>query len=459
MASFRKRGKVWYFRYTDADGVKREAKGCPDRRMTEEMAREAESKAARQRAGLIDPKAERLAVAERRPILDHLDDFIAALTAKGGDPKHVRQTRTYASRIIEWGAIRSISEVAPSTVMIALGELKAENRSARTLNAHLTAIRQFSRWLHRDGRSLDNPLAGMSKFSEAADRRHDRRTLSVEELRKLIESAHRGESYRKMTGPARALCYRLAVATGLRFSELASITPGSFDLDSKSPTVTVAAAYTKNGEPATLPLPHDLAEDLAPHMATIAPEAPAFPLPDKGAAMLRIDLEAAGIAYRDDSGLVFDFHALRCQCATLADAAGVSPRVVQRLMRHSTLELTGRYTRPRTVDLEQAARSIPSIRPESPERDSARATGTDGQPISERFAHYLPTEGDGSSRPESDAVATLHLNGAVDDRRKEKPETGLDASGRDESASVTSASRRTRTFNPLIKSQLLCRLS
>ena len=54
---------------------------------------------------------------------------------------------------------------------------------------------------------------------------------------------------------------------------------------------------------------------------------------------------------RDASGLVFDFHALRCQTATLADQAGVSPRVVQKLMRHSSLELTGRYTRPRAVDI------------------------------------------------------------------------------------------------------------
>ena len=79
--------------------------------------------------------------------------------------------------------------------------------------------------------------------------------------------------------------------------------------------------------------------------------------------MLRVDLLAAGIDYRDESGLVFDFHSLRCELATLADAAGVSPRVVQRMMRHSTLELTGRYTRPRAVDIEAAAGMLPSLKP------------------------------------------------------------------------------------------------
>ena len=34
-------------------------------------------------------------------------------------------------------------------------------------------------------------------------------------------------------------------------------------------------------------------------------------------------------------------------------------------MRHSTLELTGRYTRPRAVDIEKAAESLPSLRPDA----------------------------------------------------------------------------------------------
>ena len=38
--------------------------------------------------------------------------------------------------------------------------------------------------------------------------------------------------------------------------------------------------------------------------------------------MLQADLAVAGIAYQDASGLFFDFHSLRCEMATLADAAG-----------------------------------------------------------------------------------------------------------------------------------------
>ena len=72
----------------------------------------------------------------------------------------------------------------------------------------------------------DDPTGAVTGFNAKEDRRHDRRTLSLDELRRLIEAAQRGAAYRKMTGPARALCYRLAVATGLRYSEIKSITPG-----------------------------------------------------------------------------------------------------------------------------------------------------------------------------------------------------------------------------------------
>jgi hypothetical protein len=81
-------------------------------------------------------------------------------------------------------------------------------------------------------------------------------------LRKLIAVASAGVPYRLMSGPDRALCYRLALSSGFRFAEIASITPGSFDLEATPPTVSVSAAYTKNGERATQDLPEELAADL-----------------------------------------------------------------------------------------------------------------------------------------------------------------------------------------------------
>ena len=159
--------------------------------------------------------------------------------------------------------------------------------------------------------------------------------------------------------------------------------------------------------------------------------------------MLRVDLAAAGIPYRDAAGLVFDFHSLRCETATLADAAGVSPRVVQKMMRHSTLELTGKYTRPRAVDIEAAASMLPSLKPAGDRPENLAMTGTDGPAghrqlsdptgsdpggsgaeashISELFAHHLPTGGDVSGRDVS-FPDVINLSDALGSMKAETPE-------------------------------------
>ena len=376
MAAFRKRGKVWYYRFVDADGVKIERSGCTDLQATKQLAGAAEAEAAKINAGLIDPKAEARRRQSARPLAEHLDEFRAHLLAKGSTAKHADLFAGRARRVAALAAggtlaaidppktakvadrkrgVHALAElldraklgdITPARAQLALATLKDAGRSLATCNHHRSAIRGFSRWAWVDGRTPDDTLAGVTGFNAKEDRRHDRRTLGLDDLRRLIDAAHNGPTYRRMSGRDRAMCYRLAAATGLRYSEIASITPGSFALGGDHPTVVVAAGYTKNGDPATLPIAPELAGDLSLWLDGRPSAVRVFDLPEKGSDMIRVDLDAAGIPYRDDAGLVFDFHALRCQCATLADAAGVSPRVVQRLMRHSTLELTGRYTRP-----------------------------------------------------------------------------------------------------------------
>jgi hypothetical protein len=131
--------------------------------------------------------------------------------------------------------------------------------------------------------------------------------------------------------------------------------------------------------------------------------------------MLRFDLEAVGIDYEDASGLFFDFHALRCELATLADAAGVTPRVVQKMMRHSSLELTGRYTRPRAVDVESAASMLPSLKTDRPRPETMAATGTHGVTHQQTFAPSLPHSGDATDRivTQADAIASFEAGASL----------------------------------------------
>ncbi len=122
----------------------------------------------------------------------------------------------------------------------------------------------------------------------------------------------------------------MAAKTGLRASELASLTPASFNLAADPPTVALAAAYSKHRREDVLPLQSDLAARLRQRLterdrpqddqqvilpsdrAADAKCEPLFPgtWPEKAAKMLRIDLTAAAIPYVTDAGIA-DFHSLR----------------------------------------------------------------------------------------------------------------------------------------------------
>ena len=58
------------------------------------------------------------------------------------------------------------------------------------------------------------------------------------------------------------MIYKTLVLTGLRKGELASLTVGQLELDGPMPFVILNAADEKNRQGSTIPLRHDLANDL-----------------------------------------------------------------------------------------------------------------------------------------------------------------------------------------------------
>jgi integrase len=433
MASFRKRGKgkVWYFRFVDADGVKREQRGCPDRRVTEELARAAESEVAKVRAGIVDPKSARHQDEGRRPLDKHVADWHRSLVAKGDTPKHAHMVRSHALRILGLARAGWIEELTPSAIQGALKALRDSGRSAQTCNHALRAIKGFSRWLHRDGRSPADALAHLRGFNVKADPRHERGALTDAEFGALCAATRAAGPFRGLSGADRLILYLTASNTGLRASELASLTTTSFDLDSDSPTVRVAVAATKNRQGAVLPVRPDLAALLRPLLGERAADAPVWPgtWAKRSSDMLRADLERAGIPYVDAEGRYRDFHSLRHRFGTSLALANVPPKVAQTLMRHSSITLTlDRYSHAGLYDVAGALDNLPPLPATEPE--ALRATGTDGRPISDRLAHYLPTAGDGSGRELAGRGG--EVGSIPEDSGGRKPLGGgeLDASGR-----------------------------
>ena len=190
-------------------------------------------------------------------------------------------------------------------------------------------------------RASESPVVGLKMLNVQTDRRRLRRALSLDDLLKLLSVTRHGPTRGRTTGPERSLIYWMAAETGLRASELRSLTAGSFDLAATPPTVVVEAGYSKRRRRDTLSLTDDLAAQLRTHLAKKLPSAAAFAIPTQTAEMIRADLKRAGIPYRDpETGEVFDFHGLRYQCAANLARGGAHPSVMQSRMRHSSVELT-----------------------------------------------------------------------------------------------------------------------
>lgn len=311
---------------------------------------------------MSDPRQDRFRRAEQRLLADQLTDYHACLLARNNTVKHANLTRTRVARVLEVARMERISELSVASVQSAINTLRASGLSLETCNHHVRAMRMFSRWLHRNGLCRDESMLGLTTFNAATDRRHDRRDLTPDQAIQLIGSAEREPRVLKMSGPERAMLYRLALGTGFRVRELRSLTPESFDLAGTHPTVTVRAGYSKNRDEAVQPIARELAEMLAPWLKTKLPGVPVFTMPNRTAEMLRHDLEAAGIPESDGAGRVIDFHALRHTYISHLVASGVSVKVARVLARHSTPTLTiGRYAHASQHDVLGALDKLPNL--------------------------------------------------------------------------------------------------
>ncbi len=94
-------------------------------------------------------------------------------------------------------------------------------------------------------------------------------------------------------------------------------------------------------------------------------------------------------------------------------------------MRHSTLELTGRYTRPRVADLERAAESLPDLAPRPKTAEPLAATGTDSGRIATAIADAAPSADQNATAVEpAEPKALLFKMDASNEPRIHKPRVG-----------------------------------
>ena len=151
-----------------------------------------------------------------------------------------------------------------------------------------------------------------------------------------------------------------AAYSGLRASELGSLTPESFHLDVDPPFIEVAAKKAKNRKPTQQPIPGDFAAMLKGWLKGQEGRLWSRLACQRSAEMLRVDLKAAKIPEETDEGVV-DFHALRVTYITNLARSGIHPKTAQILARHSDIQLTMKvYTKLGRNEVAEALKAMPA---------------------------------------------------------------------------------------------------
>ena len=341
-------------------------------------------------------------LAASTPLSQHIADWKTVMLTKGMTAKHAMTMHNHAVRIFTACNANFIADIRPDNVQAAIAAHKAAGLSLQTCNHMTKAVKAFTRWACRDGRIQSDPLAHLTKYNVALDRRHDRRALEVPEAQAVIRAAETGPVILGMDGHSRAALYRTAYGTGFRANELRSLTPESFNLDGQPPTITIRAGYSKHRREDIQPIRQDLADTLRTFIAGKPAGTPVFNMPDKAFKLMQADCRAAGVAYCDDSGRYADFHAWRHSFVSALAKANVSVKLAQTLARHSDPKLTlNTYTHVGLYDTSTALESLPGIDKPQGQNAMALKTGTDNLPVN---AVGLPGQTDGNRMARSGAL-------------------------------------------------------
>ncbi|MGD9857552.1 MAG: hypothetical protein AB7U20_21630, partial [Planctomycetaceae bacterium] len=293
----RVKSKTWRGEYRDADGILRSEALCANKQAAQTKLAE------RIRAVQSgDPFHQH----RRRPLTEHVADFIGTLRDAGRVESHVTLVESRCRAIISECWFRFIGDISASRVQSHLADLKQDGMAQQTVNHYLRAIKQFTHWLVRDRRTGDDRLQHLQGGNvKAAGVKRELRELTDTEIARLMHAARTGPVRRKLTGEERALLYASALGTGFRALELSSLTPAAFELYAVPATVTIEAADEKRRRGAVQPLPPDLVALLRPWLAPKPSDAPLWPgrwAEDKQAGqVLKSDLQAARDAGIDET--------------------------------------------------------------------------------------------------------------------------------------------------------------
>lgn len=333
----RKKGGSWYATYRDGSGkLVRRSTGTTRKDAAQRVFDAWVTESALVRAGAVSAAPPKAGQSEIEAAVEAYIEYLS----DNGD-KHIQNTRARLERLcVEcgWKKLGDLNAFALTDHVRKMLDLRKKDKprlSKSTQARYIGSAKAFSSWLVKSERVLRDPFlaAEKPKITEA-DRTLRRRYLLPEEWKWL---KHSGQ----------AVLYETAIQTGFRLGELLEIRKQHL----RGRQIVLPAQYTKNKKLAS--------QFVTPKLMEKLPDALPFQVPfdgceHRGAEQLRDELAKARAAYieatekpeewllmpRNSEGAVLDFHALRHTCGAWLALQGVYPKVIQEVMRHSSIQLT-----------------------------------------------------------------------------------------------------------------------
>ena len=225
-----------------------------------------------------------------------------------------------------------------------IGALMNEGRGNKpvSINTYLRCLKAFLNWCHQEG-FIEQPI----KLSWLKEEEKILQTLSSEEIKRLIcYSPRRTGKVNRFGGPTEARTYTIAcllLDTGLRISEALALTTDDADFDNL-----VLKVRGKGGKQRLVPFSLEMRKRLWRYRAKVDSQSPRLFCTRNGTQLSQRDMERdlkklgrrVGI-----TGVRMSPHTFRHTFAINYLRAGGNVFYLQRILGHSTLEMTSRYVR------------------------------------------------------------------------------------------------------------------
>ena len=418
-------------KYRDADGrIVTRSTGCADKDAALTTLAGWIRQAELVKSNVLTKTESRVSEYQNILLLEHIATYVDHLKRRKKNTDRINSTESRLVECIDGCCWSKLADMSADELQSYLDNKQVEGMGAGSLNGRIDCWVSFGYWLagkrmngkrsnwNGDKRITTNPFEGFARYDAKSDCRRKRRSLTEQELIRLLKVAkerplidattvrtgkRKGEQVANLRdetrqrleklGRERALIYKTMVLTGLRKKELKSITIGQCHLTDSRPFIELASIDEKNRKGSDIPIRCDLAAELAEWIKDNKAERQTIRIDDKSnaadpdrnlftvpAGLVRIlnrDLKAADIPKVDERGYSVDVHAMRHSFGSLLSQGGVAPRTAQAAMRHSSIDLTMNvYTDPKLLDVHAALDSLPRLEIDRNDHEM-KATGTD----------------------------------------------------------------------------------